>query len=744
MIPLVVVTATIGIINASRSPDVYEAVASVLIEKQVPRVLNIEGVSRENVGWDPDYYATQVDIVRSRAVMELALEDPALSGMHVDQAAPKTKKSFLGELRQTVLALFGGVPAPQPEKWERIRSQVQIQHKPETHFVLIRSRGADPKRITRLVNAVGRSVEKYYFNEKAERFGDAFAFLDQEKQKQDELLTNAEKELQSFRENAMEVSQSVSEKNQPTLRRLSELSDRLTEVQMKRIELSSQIKVILDSIKDPGMSTEDKMERLFTVPGIRKDSTINVLQTKLNEARKQLNNLKDTYGPAHPLRRQAELEVQKLNQQFGEALKQAVLSLTNESKILRRQEEQLKEQRAEQKVKALDLAKEVFTFNRLQNEVKRHEKLYDMLVERLQEIDVGSGFIKTNAKLVEQASVPSSPVGPSRMRIVISTMLFGLVLGLGLAFVIENIDDTVKTPEDLKQRLGGPFLGFVPQIIDEEKKHKDDFLSRGLISFQKPFSSVAEAYRTIRTRLFVSISSDRSRIIGFTSCNPGEGKTTTASNLALVTAMAGKRTLLIDADVHRPMVHNMFGFKPQKGLTNVLTGEVGFEDVLRRFDFEYGIAEGLEILPAGEESPNPSELLGSVAMSELLDEVKKRYEWIFIDIPPILFVSDASMVGSLCAGLILVVRSGRNNRSILMRTREEIQHLNVPIIGSVLNDVVFSRIGRFYSDYRYYGYSDYSSEYKKSYYANEDLRNKAAGSGGNRVIRRIKKIMSRI
>ena len=407
-----------------------------------------------------------------------------------------------------------------------------------------------------------------------------------------------------------------------------------------------------------------------------------------------------------------DLDVRK--RQFRKALDQSVMSLVNQVRTCKAKEEEIKKQYEEQKKEALVSAKEAFEFNRLRNEMSRHQRVFDLLSQRLQEVDISSGFTSTNVKIVESAKPSSVPIRPNRKRIVMFAAFIGAFLGVGLAFFFENMDDTIKTPEDLRKRLDVPLLGFVPKMAEDESATETPS-TRGLISITEPISSIAEAYRTIRTSLFFSIPAEEVKSIAFTSCGPGEGKTTTIANLALSIARSGKRVLLIDADLHRPMLHRIFGMDSANGLTNYLIGEISLADAIKQYSHADSIVENLDVITAGPESPNPSELLGSQRMKELLTAAKGIYDWVIVDTPPVLFVSDAVVVSAICEGVVLVVRAGVNNRSILVRTKEQLEGIHARIIGSVLNSVVVTRVGRYYSDYYYHGYSRYSRDYHRSY-----------------------------
>ncbi|MCK4300617.1 MAG: polysaccharide biosynthesis tyrosine autokinase, partial [Planctomycetes bacterium] len=374
---------------------------------------------------------------------------------------------------------------------------------------------------------------------------------------------------------------------------------------------------------------------------MRADQTVSELRTALTEAEKEVATLSDTYGPEHPQLQAVQAKVTLLQAKLQETLTQLVGSLTAQLEMLSNQEQELRQQYEEQNQLALGLSKQSLSFNRLQNEVDRQRRLFDVLVERMREVDVTADYARTNVEVVEVADIPKAPIKPKKARTVMLSLFLGLFLGVGLAFFFEYLDDTVKTPEDLEDRVGIPVLGFVP-AMDTKGVQMDGFSYRGTISMVEPTASVTEAYRNIRTSLFFSAPAEETKALVVTSGGPSDGKTTTATNLALVIAQSGKRVLLLDADFRRPMVHKVFGLESKVGLSTVLVGEATLEEAVQKAEHDGETIENLDILAAGPKPPNPAELLDSQSMRKLLEEVRQKYDRVIMDSPPVLFVADAT------------------------------------------------------------------------------------------------------
>jgi capsular exopolysaccharide synthesis family protein len=284
-------------------------------------------------------------------------------------------------------------------------------------------------------------------------------------------------------------------------------------------------------------------------------------------------------------------------------------------------------------------------------------------------------------------------------------LVFGIVGGVALAFLLDYLDDTIRTKDELaKIAPDVPLLGVVPNI----EARKSDVAKKDLFAAHQPKSTIAEAYRGVRTALTLSARGPQQKVMLLTSAGPREGKTTTALNLATVLAFSGARTLVIDADLRKPRVHASFNLANKKGLTNLIVGEEDPSDHCQRTDIER-----VDVLTSGPIPPNPSELLGRPRMREILRKLRERYDQIIIDTPPIGAVTDAAVIATMVDGVVLVVHAGKTRRQIVGRGLEQLRYINAPIIGVILNNLKIGR-GRYYPGYYHYYY------YYTSHYAAED------------------------
>ena len=309
---------------------------------------------------------------------------------------------------------------------------------------------------------------------------------------------------------------------------------------------------------------------------------------------------------------------------------------------------------------------------------------------------------------------------PNRSKNYQLALLLGLGLGLGLCFLFEHLDNTFKTPDDIKNHLGLPFLGMVPDV--NARTNGTNAPRASPLILRSPKSAVAEAYRVLRTNLIFSSADPTGRVLAITSANPGEGKTTTVANLAASLAINGSRVLAVDADLRRPTMHQHFGITKSPGLSDLIVGKCRPSEAIHKTQFG-----GLQVLPCGYVPPNPTELLGSASLREILAALRSHYDWVLIDTPPILAMADTSVLSPLMDGIAVVVGAESSSRPAVQRALDQIRSVNGRLIGVILNKVNFERNSYYYG--QYYG------EYYRSYYADRPEGSRTSSADARRVRR---------
>jgi polysaccharide biosynthesis transport protein len=358
------------------------------------------------------------------------------------------------------------------------------------------------------------------------------------------------------------------------------------------------------------------------------------------------------------------------------------------------QEKSLTQALEQQKADALALNRKGIEYGALARDAASNRQIFESLMQRTKETGIAGELKTSNIRVVDAAETPRSPVTPNTRNNLLLALFGGSTLAVGLAFFFEYMDNRIKSPEEMKQHLGLPFLGMVPALFDSG-------VDSPLINKGVP-NNFSESFRAVRTNLLFSSADEGGRSIVVTSTAPGEGKTVVASNLAMALAQAGQRVLLIDADMRKPRVHLVFEMLQEPGLSNVLVGNAKSSEAIRTTT-----VPGLWVMPAGLLPPNPAELLGSKRFKDFMASLGGHFDWVMIDTPPVMAVTDSSVVAHLVNGVLFVVGAEMTNRHAAVRALEQLGHARAKFVGTVLNRVDLQHNSYYYSPYYRREYSDY-------------------------------------
>jgi capsular exopolysaccharide synthesis family protein len=449
------------------------------------------------------------------------------------------------------------------------------------------------------------------------------------------------------------------------------------------------------------------------------DPAIGALYTQLTNLQTQRAQLATKYGPRHPAMQQMDLEIGKVQAQINKESELARKQVQDEYQAAVQLENALRKRLGGQEDAAYKLNEDVAQYSMLRHQAELTRNLYDTLQTNLKEATISAGMSAANITVVDRADVPLSPVGPRKNMILLLGLVGGLVIGAALAFVIESIDDRLRTSEEVEQASMLPSLAAIPHMSSgpawKKGESKEDaapgvLAQQRLITLWDPKSSGAEAYRSMRSALLLSSIDNPPRVIVITSSFPEEGKTTTALNLAIVLAQREERVLLVDADLRRGSLYRVFGIPNQSfGLSTVLTQPGSY------LDLPAPLPElpTLHVLPTGPRPPNPAEMLSSNRMEGQLRQWKQQFDRIVIDTAPLLAVSDTQTLAVRADAVVLVVRAGVTRKRALIQARDLLWRINAPVAGVVVNDVDL-RLENFYT-YRYGVYAkDYWYGYRQS------------------------------
>jgi capsular exopolysaccharide synthesis family protein len=467
------------------------------------------------------------------------------------------------------------------------------------------------------------------------------------------------------------------------LNALNETVTRQRTERMQREATYKQLKAV-----DPASDAADAFPVIAANPGVAET------KSKLADLVAEKTRLSAKYLPNHPEIQKLDIQITNARETLTAQRARVIETVKNEYETSVAQERSLSGSLEQQKNEAMELDRKSGNYVVLQRQAESDRQLWQSLLQQQKELQVVSNSRSNNVQLMDRAEVPGAPFSPNTRRDWITAIMAGMLVAVGLAFGIEYLDDTVKTPEDVAKRLGLPLLGLVPAIRGDRVP---------LLSETVPHD-FGEAFRSLRTSLVFTAGAGESRVIAVTSSQPLEGKTTTACNLATALALGGSRVLLIDADMRRPGLHRIMGVENEIGLSHLLVGQARVREAVQR------TAEpNLFVITAGRTPPNPSELLASERMKSFLANLSQGpFEWIVLDTPPVLAVTDAVVLAGAVSAVVFVVGSEMTRRVHAERALGTLRAGKPRSIGVVLNRVDFDRNKYYYS--RYYGYN------YKSYY----------------------------
>jgi capsular exopolysaccharide synthesis family protein len=471
------------------------------------------------------------------------------------------------------------------------------------------------------------------------------------------------------------------------LSRLVDISHDVTSAEAQR--LVAQAKLLTLQSAPP--------EVLATLSG---DPVLLGLKQRLTTLQGDDASLSSKYGDKNPRVLQNRAELAEVEQSMK--VEQATVLSRSQQEVNAATENQAALQRRldQEKSSAYNGNSKAVEYSLARREYEANRALYDGLQQRLQEAGIIAGLHSTNIRRIDPADAPDFPSSPRRSVNLMLGLLSGLGLGLLLSFFVEMLDTNIKTIYDIEERLGLPMLGVVPQV-DSKLLSPETFVRDATSPLPGAWSRLAESYRSLRTTILLSRAGTPPQVILISSAKPSEGKTSITTLEAIVFALNGARVLLLDSDLRRPSVHLRFRISNKVGLTSVLTGKVSLQDAITSVPS----VPTLHILPAGPIAPMPAELLGSLQMQRLVEGLRADYDFILIDTPPVLTVTDAAVLVSISDGVVLVLRYGQASRNVVARASEILLRSGAHLLGVVLNAVDLQS-----SDYaEYYGraYNDY-------------------------------------
>jgi len=705
-----------------RSTRIYDAYGTIAINKTDPAILNLKDSANGGAAdySDPTDLDTEVRILKSdllalQVIKQLNLDKrPEFGGT---QASPSN-----------MLGLTTDALQPDSEKTTSLlagfKAGLRVALIPNTRIIEIHYRSPDKTLAANVVNTLIASYIEQNFKTRFESTMQASDWLSKQ-------LVDLEMKVQTSQEKLVQYQKQheilgIDEKQNITTSKLDELNKELTAAESDRMQKESIYRLVQSS--DPDMATAAAVSAGGSTGS---SGLMERMREQQADLKIQIAQLSTQFGNAYPKVVQLNTQLKEVDAQLQTETIKVVSRVRSGYLAALQHETMLRQAMDNQKQEANKLNESAIEYSLLKRDVESYRTLYEGLMEKLKEAGVTAGLRSNNIRSVDKARVPTYPSEPNVPRNLAFALALGLSTGIGLAFLLEGIDNTVRTPEQAQAISGLPSLGMIPlgskSGLEAAAKRLTVASSREaveLVTQSRPQSQMAESYRALRTSLLLTSLGGPPKVILITSALPQEGKTTTSINTAIVLAQKGTRVLLMDADLRRPSIHKTLGMGPKTGLSNVLTGNATLQQAVVRSN----ILPTLFVLSAGTPPPNPAELLASSNMKDILAELREQYDHIVVDTPPTLSVTDAVVMSTRADSVVLVIRSGQTTKQALRRSRDLLMQVNARVSGVLLNAVDLSSPD-------YYYYYEYQGKYGQRYYQedepgdDEDSVSRATSSG---------------
>ncbi|NIM91391.1 MAG: polysaccharide biosynthesis tyrosine autokinase [Candidatus Aminicenantes bacterium] len=731
-----VIVLIVGVFSFTSTP-LYRARTTVLIKETSSRMLSIQEMFSNYPVQRYDFMNqnlnTQLKILTSRSLAERVARKMNLSARPEIQALGKSKTNPIQAFKNffSFRWLFGAF-APQKKK-EDMDSQPILRQDPDTLLapIILGGISVSPIRDTRvvelsytsshpvlaadIVNALAEEFISYSVEIRYEATQEASEFLNEQIAQLREELASKESELQRYgQEKELYF---LSDRESTVLNKFSDLNTAFTQAQIERINAESAYR-------------ELKSLNIASLPQFVNNALIQNLKTQYTNIKNEYEEKSKIFKPNYPEMITLKAKLDSMRDELKSEIEKAVGAAETEYRSTLKKQWSLKSLLDSQRKDVARMNSNAILYNSLKIEVENKRMLLNSLVAKQNETLVSArlgGLRTSDIKILDKALVPRAPFSPNTKRNILLALFFGLFMGIGLAFGLEYLDNSVKGPEDVEKLVGLPSLGVIPYLSPDgtgERRRYGYSRSRNsysdgkeasvlnkakgieLINKLYPQFYISEDYRTVRTSIMLSSASNPPQAITFSSSLPQEGKTATVANLAVAFAQLKKDVLVLDADLRKPRLHRIFKIGNHKGLSSYLTGRSSFKEVVQKTT-----VDNVWLIPSGPLPPNPAELLDSEPMKELIEEAKSRWDFVLIDTPPVLAVIDPVITSSLSDGTVFVVKAGETSRKPFLKAVEEFEKAKSRIIGVLFNEIKIKKEGYHSSYYRHY--------YRQQYYGDD-------------------------
>ena len=704
------------IIHTFTAAPIYEATTRLIIDKENPNVVSIQEVMAVDAS-GTDYYQTQYKIIESRTVAR-----EVIRRLHLDESEeffPKPGDDFISNLkrsvretitfwRDSIASLLKTEDEGASEALEEHESSsalvsgfiARIKVKPirNSRLVDVSFQTKDPALAARIANTLAGAYIGQNLETRLIAVKDAVRWLHNRIEEERKRVEKAEQALLRYKEKHNIVTDFSSDVEKITAQKLAQLNTRVVEEESKRVEAETRYK--------QAMALKGTPDMLDSIPEVLNNELIRQIKSMEVGLYKRMSELSKKYGQKHPQMVAIDSELKTLQKRKTKEVNRVVNSLKNEYRVALARENSLKAALAKQKKESLELNQKAIEYGVLRREVESVRQMYELLIKRFKETSLTEDMRTGNIRIIDRAEVPRHPVKPKKRLNILLAIIVGLVTGIGLAFFFEYLDNTIRIPEDVRSHLNIPYLGHIPAITVDGKS--DGGGRSELVTLHSPRSAASEACRGIRTSILFSSAESAPQVILVSSSGPQEGKTITTTNLAITMAQSGNKVIILDCDMRKPRIHEIFQLSGEKGMSNILVGDCNIKEAVAHTRIP-----SLDTIICGPIPPNPSELLGSSRMARLLDILRNHYARIIIDSSPVAAVTDAVILVKLADGIVLVVRAGETPREIVKNGLGQLQAVNGHILGAVLNGIDMGMDSPYYYHQYYYYYYGEDGEKKK-------------------------------
>ncbi|WP_414829905.1 GumC family protein [Alteromonas sp. H39] len=697
----VLFTIMVGVIVMKMTPQ-YSAKATLLIESQPANVMSIEEVYNADTT-RKDYMQTQYEIISSRQVARLAVEELGLADNDIFMPPAAQDNALIAKVKSWVASLLPAgdkaaekAPPTEEQKREkriraatnRLMNALSISLVNNTQVIEITAMSQSPELAAAIANTMGNVYVENYLQAKVDMTAKATSFLTESMEGLREKLDAAERELSRF----YEENQLVNLNNgvvSLAAEELEELTEQLRDAQTTL----NQNRTIYQQTQTSGAD----YSALARLPEVLNHSNIQSVRRQEGDALSRVSELSKVYGPKHPKMIAANAELSSIRDTLQTQIRDLISSITTQYRASQDKVSTLQTQVAEAKSEYRTLSSLENRRRALQRDVDINQQMYNSMFTRLKETSELGGFKSANARILDPAVPPGNPAKPNKTLIISAAFIASFGFGVLLAFVLEALNSGVRSVDDVEKKLGQRMLGLIPTLA---LKRKQELPLRAY--FDNQFHHFSEAVRTLRTSLSLMNIEKQSQAILITSSVPKEGKTTVSTNLAFALGQLDK-AILIDADLRRPTIGKRFGVPNyQPGLSNLIMRTHKLEECLVHDE-----QSGLDLISAGTIPSNPQELLAGDGFRALINYLKKQYKYVVVDTAPTQAVSDAMVVSKACDSVIYVVRADSTSEKMILNGLGRFLQVGHRVDGVVLNQVdlgksdVSERYGGFYDQYNY-------------------------------------------